>query len=191
MNGTGGYNGRIYPAVLLFMDERRRERCSGNLEGCNLARITDWGAIERMVPQPRVVPSCWSFMQPEFVEYVEGESLTMAFPVLEVYSNPRGTMQGGFMTAAFDNTFGALLQMETRRQEIASIDIHMNFQRPIFVGEVLVVHAYVKSIGQTVANFYGEGVDRSQGRLIATAVSNLIIIGQEKFVRKEAGPQPE
>ena len=179
------------PLCCCFWIERWRGRYSGNLEGCNLAKFTNWESIERMVPQPRVIPSCWSFMKPEFVEYVEGESLTMAFPVLEVYSNPRGTMQGGFMTAAFDNTFGALLQMETRRRDIASVDIHMNFQRPIFVGDVLLVRAYVKSIGKTLAHLYGEGVDRSQGRLIATAVSNLVLMGQEKFARKEAGPQPE
>ncbi len=165
----------------------------GKVEGCNLARYTDWKAFEkeRKLIQPRVVPSCWSFMQPEFVEYVEGESLTIAFPVLEVYSNPRGSMQGGFMTAAFDNTFGSLLQMETHRRDMASIDIHMNFQRPIFVGDVLLVRACVKSIGQTLAHLYGEGVDKSQGRLIATAVSNLVLMGQEKFARKETGPQPE
>ena len=179
------------PLCYCFWSERCRERYGGNLEGCNLAKFTDWEAIEKMVVQPRVIPSCWSFMQPEFVEYVEGESLTMAFPVLEVYSNPRGTMQGGFMTAAFDNTFGALLQMETRRRDMASVDIHMNFQRPIFVGDVLLVRAYVKSIGKTLAHLYGEGLDRSQGRLIATAVSNLVLVGQDKFARKEAGPQPE
>ena len=158
-----------------------------------MARYTDWEAYakEKKLIRPRVTTNCWSFMKPEFVEYVEGASLTMAFPVLEVYSNPRGTMQGGFMTAAFDNTFGSLLQMETRRRDMASIDIHINFQRPIFVGDVLLVRAYVKSIGQTLAHLYGEGTDRSQGRLIATAVSNLVLMGQEKFDRKEAGPQPE
>ncbi|MEQ8200323.1 MAG: PaaI family thioesterase [Syntrophomonadaceae bacterium] len=156
-----------------------------------MAKYADSESIGKKLVQPRVIPKCWHFMQPEFVEYVEGESLTLEFPVLEVYSNPRGTMQGGFMTAAFDNTFGALLQMETRRRDMASIDIHMNFQRPIFVGDILVVRAQVKTIGQTLAHLYGEGFDKSQGRLTATAVSNLMLMGQEKFARKEDGPQSE
>lgn len=140
--------------------------------------------------QPRVPPSCWSFMQPELIEYVDGVSLTLAFPVLEVYANPRGTMQGGFMAAAFDNTLGALLTRITGRRDIASVDIHVSYQRPIFVGDVLVVRATVKSIGQTLANLYAEGFDKSQGRLIATAVSNLIFIGPERFARKSTAPKP-
>ena len=156
-----------------------------------MARYTDWEALEKELEQTRMIPQCWAFMQPEFVEYVEGESLTMAFPVLEVYSNPRGTMQGGFMTAAFDNTLGALLQMETRRRDMASIDIHMNFLRPLFVGDILVVRAQVKSIGQTMAHLYCEGVDGRKGRVTATAGSNLVLTRQEKNARKDAGPQPE
>jgi len=152
-----------------------------------LTRYSDWESIQKKLAQPRVIPSCWSFMQPEFIEYAEGESLTLAFPVLEVYSNPRGTMQGGFMSAAFDNTFGALLQMETMRRDIASIDLHVSYQRPIFVGDVLVVRAQVKSVGQTLAHLYAEGFDQSQGRLIATAVSNLVLIGPDKFGKKETG----
>ncbi len=138
--------------------------------------------------QPRTAPGCWSFMQPEFIEYVEGAGLTLSFPVLEVYSNPRGTMQGGFMAAAFDNTFGALLERVTNRNDMASIDLHVNYQRPIFVGDVLVVRAYIKSTGQTLAHLYAEGFDKSQGRLIATAASNLVFMGQDKFVKKEKGP---
>lgn len=156
-----------------------------------MAKYTDLQSIEKKLIQPRIVPQCWSFMQPEFIEYSEGESLTIAFPVLEVYANPRGSMQGGFMSAAFDNTFGALLQMETYRRDMASIDLHVNYRRPIFVGDVLIIHAYVKSIGQTLAYFYGEAFDKSQNRLIATAGTNLILMGQEKFAKKEAEGNPE
>ncbi len=45
-------------------------------------------------------------MQGEPVEYVEGQSLAMRFPILARYQNPIGYMQGGFIVAALDNTLG-------------------------------------------------------------------------------------
>ena len=54
---------------------------------------------EFSLPSPR----CSSFIKGEFIEYIPGKSLTLAFPVLEDYLNPAQTMQGGIITAAFDN----------------------------------------------------------------------------------------
>lgn len=54
----------------------------------------------------QIPPPCLLDMQGEVVEYVEGESLRMRFPVLARYQNPIGHMQGGFIVAALDNTLG-------------------------------------------------------------------------------------
>lgn len=54
----------------------------------------------------QIPPPCLLDMQGEFVEYVEGQSLAMRFPVLPRYRNPIGHMQGGFIVAALDNTLG-------------------------------------------------------------------------------------
>lgn len=54
----------------------------------------------------QIPPPCLLDMQGEFVEYVEGQSLTVRFPVLPRYQNPMGHMQGGFIVAALDNTLG-------------------------------------------------------------------------------------
>lgn len=51
-------------------------------------------------------PPCLTDMQGEPLNYVEGESLTMRFPVLPRWRNPLGYMQGGFIAAALDNTIG-------------------------------------------------------------------------------------
>lgn len=47
------------------------------------------------IMEERPEPNCVKIMQREFVEYVVGKSVTCAFPVLELYSNPRKSMQGG------------------------------------------------------------------------------------------------
>jgi uncharacterized protein (TIGR00369 family) len=54
----------------------------------------------------QIPPPCLTDMQGEPVEYVEGQSLAMRFPVLARYQNPIGHMQGGFIVAALDNTLG-------------------------------------------------------------------------------------
>lgn len=54
----------------------------------------------------QIPPPCLLDMQGEPVEYVEGQSLAMRFPVLARYQNPIGHMQGGFIVAALDNTLG-------------------------------------------------------------------------------------
>ena len=54
----------------------------------------------------QIPPPCLLDMQGEPVNYVEGRSLAMRFPVLPRYQNPIGHMQGGFIVAALDNTLG-------------------------------------------------------------------------------------
>ena len=76
--------------------------------------------------------NCFDVMKPKIMEYVAKESLTIAFPILEEYLNPDGRMQGGFITAAFDNTFGALCFYEVKDLALpATIDISTSYQRPI------------------------------------------------------------
>ena len=54
----------------------------------------------------QIPPPCLVDMQGEVLEYIEGQSLRLRFPVLKRYQNPMGHMQGGFIVAALDNTLG-------------------------------------------------------------------------------------
>lgn len=54
-------------------------------------------------------PPVFIVMQGEFVELnLESGSLTTRFPILKDYLNPYGSMQGGMIAAAVDNTLGPL-----------------------------------------------------------------------------------
>jgi acyl-coenzyme A thioesterase PaaI-like protein len=54
-------------------------------------------------------PPVFVAMQGEFLEVdLDGGLLTARFPVLEEYLNPYGSMQGGMVAAAVDNTLGPL-----------------------------------------------------------------------------------
>ena len=54
-------------------------------------------------------PPVFAHMQGEILEIdLEHATLTTRFPILESYRNPYGTMQGGMIAAAVDNTLGPL-----------------------------------------------------------------------------------
>lgn len=121
------------------------------------------------------VPHCFSFMQARVIEYVDGKSLTIGFPVLEDYLNPARTMQGGFITAAFDNVFGPLCYSATRTTATTTVDISTSYHRPIFAGDELIITATVKSQGRTKIHMMAEAYNREK-KLIATATTNYIHI---------------
>jgi len=124
---------------------------------------------------------CVQVMQQEFIEYVVGESLTCAYPVLEMYSNPRRAMQGGFIAAAFDNTFGALVYFTTKRLDMASLDLDVNYHKPIFEHDKLTVKVWIKSLGKTIIHLVGEAFDR-ENNLIASSTTNIYLFDNKKSV---------
>jgi uncharacterized protein (TIGR00369 family) len=145
-----------------------------------LNKYTDFESmVADGILQPVASPNCVELMQREFIEYVVGESVTCAYPVLEIYSNPRKAMQGGFISAAFDNTFGALVYLVTQKIEMATIDLCVNYHKPIFENDKLEVVVYIKSLGKTIINLVGEAYDNEKN-LIATATTNMIILDRSK-----------
>lgn len=122
--------------------------------------------------EPRQSPPCVEIMHREFVEYIVGRSLTCAYPVLPIYSNPRKSMQGGFICAAFDNTFGMLVSFLTKTLDMATIDLDANYHKPIFEGDKLEVTVSMKSLGKSIIHMVGEARNREQD-LIASATTNI------------------
>jgi uncharacterized protein (TIGR00369 family) len=118
---------------------------------------------------------CLSNMKPIYREYKHKQLLTISFPVLDSYLNPRKTMQGGFITAAFDNTFGALSYYSSGRKFMATIDIHTHYHYPIYGEDELTITVHMTSLGNTIVNMRGEAVNRD-GRLIATAGTDVMIM---------------
>lgn len=117
-------------------------------------------------------PACFLSMQGKMVEYVPDESLTVVFPVLESYANPAGSMQGGFITSAFDNVFGPFSHA-IMKSLTTTLYIHTSYHHPIFPGDELIVKASVRSAGKTVVHMYGEAHNR-ENRLIASALTDYI-----------------
>jgi acyl-coenzyme A thioesterase PaaI-like protein len=67
------------------------------------------GKLGERVDEYALPPPIFVAMEGEFLEFdLEAGFLATQFPVLERYLNPYGTMQGGMVAAAVDNTLGPL-----------------------------------------------------------------------------------
>jgi uncharacterized protein (TIGR00369 family) len=119
-------------------------------------------------------PKCFTHMHAEFVEYESRQMLKVSVPVLEEYLNPMKAMQGGFITAAFDNTFGPLSYLAARHPCI-TLQIQTNYIRPILAGDTLTVTARVVSRGGNTMYLSAEA-HNSKGKLVATATTHMALL---------------
>ncbi len=122
-----------------------------------------------------IAPNCFNSMQGRMIEFKKDESLTIAFPILENYLNPAGSMQGGFITAAFDNVFGPLCEGITGTQATTTVDLYTNYHRPIFPGDELIITATVMVKGKTKIHMTAEAYNKEH-KLIATATTNYVFL---------------
>jgi len=101
------------------------------------------------------------------------------FPVTQGSLNPEGKMQGGFLTAAFDNVFGPLSYLAAR-SPCVTLDIHTQYFRGLTIGETVTIVAEVIARGQSSVFMKAEAFNSSQ-KLVAVSSTNLLIV-------KEYGP---
>jgi len=68
-------------------------------------------------------PESFSIMQAEIIEYSEDEkSILVKMPVLKLWLNPYGTMQGGLIVGAMDNAVGPLSMLVAPLNMTRNID---------------------------------------------------------------------
>ena len=123
-------------------------------------------------------PPCFTSMNAEFTAYESRTSLTVEVPVAENMLNPVGAMQGGFITAAIDNTMGPLSYLALR-SAASTLDIHTQYVRAVSAGERLKVTARVVSMGPMTLVMNAE-VRNSRGKLVASATANALAIRKDQ-----------
>ena len=128
---------------------------------------------DRFVPGGDLLPNCFRFMKGEFLDYRSREMLKVRFPVQEEMLNPVLRMQGGFITAAFDNVFGPL-SYAAARALCSTIDIQTQFLRGIEAGDSLTVEGRVVTRGSATMHLVADGFN-GKGKLVATCTANMII----------------
>ncbi len=110
----------------------------------------------------------------------EGLTLTAEFTVTEHHQGAPGLAHGGLLSAAFDESMGALNWLI--RIPAVTGRLETDFRRPVPVGRTLFISAMVK--GQTGRKVFttAEGrLDSADGPLAVTAAATFITVGLEHF----------
>lgn len=124
--------------------------------------------------QYQIPPNSFSELKGEFIDYVRRKELVTQFWVDKKFSNPQGTVQGGIITACFDDTFGPLGVVSAQRP-ILTIDINTQFIRPIQLEETFYIITKIISIGFTTIYSEAEAYN-SKNKLLAKASTNQLIL---------------
>ena len=133
---------------------------------------TPYGDLSVELPD---APPCFTSMEARLTGHKPETELTVVFPVLESYLNPAGSMQGGFITAAFDNVFGPLCYRASGTPASAMVHINASYHRPVFAGDDLAITARVKSKGKRIIHMEAEAYN-NENKLIASAHCDYMIL---------------
>ncbi|MBV9602245.1 MAG: acyl-CoA thioesterase [Chloroflexi bacterium] len=106
-----------------------------------------------MNPSPYGVPSGESprpspTIQP-VTERANPDELTLAQVMLPEDANPRGNVHGGTLMKLADTAGGVCATRHTRRRVVTVVMDSMTFEQPVYVGDLVIVHAQVTWTGRT------------------------------------------
>lgn len=119
-------------------------------------------------------PPCFIEMEGEYIDYIKNKSLTVRFPVLSKQTNPMGVMQGGFISAAFDNVFGPLTYLIAKKP-VVTLDLCTNYIRPATLKDTITITGRLVGKGFSTMHLSAEAVNQ-KNKPIATATANCVII---------------
>jgi len=121
-------------------------------------------------------PPAFDAMKGEFIAFdVEKETFTNKFPVLKEHLNPYGYMQGGFISAAIDNTIGPLSLLVSSPNFTRSMEIKYGKVISPSFDYIYVTARFIKKKKRQL--FFEAIVANSDGEKLVSAKSTHWIIG--------------
>lgn len=124
----------------------------------------------------QVPPNCDLTLGMVCVDKSEPGRTVWVMPADERFTNPAGTLQGGFLAAMADSAMGAssVTWAKGRKVYSANAELKISFLRPVPPAGALTCTAWVVSGGNRVAFLEAEIVD-DDGRLVAKASSTYVL----------------
>ncbi|QOX62398.1 PaaI family thioesterase [Anoxybacterium hadale] len=117
-------------------------------------------------------------MNPELVDFNKTEqTITLGFPVQKYQLNEHDTMHAGFIAAAFDEALGIFASHLSGGKSTVSINISLNYIKPIPKDDTIMITAKATSLGRTLITVSGECRLKSNGLLTNTALATFAIVG--------------
>ena len=113
-------------------------------------------------------PPVFQTMQGEFVDFnLEKKILECRFPVMEEFLNPYGSLQGGIISAAIDNTIGPLSMVVADPNFTRRMELKFSKPVPAEANYILVIARFTVQKKQML--FFEAEVLSERGECYATA----------------------
>lgn len=113
-------------------------------------------------------PPCFDFLGCEMIEMGGGKAVIRCVPSAQT-ANPGGTVLGGIIGGFIDNAAGPAIVSAAPERPSATVSMTINFLRPIFPGEAILVTAEVVRMGSTQAYIEATIVRESDKTLLVRA----------------------
>jgi uncharacterized protein (TIGR00369 family) len=121
----------------------------------------------------------------------EKASIILEYPVMEWESNPNNVMHGGIIATIMDTTLGILanyLCIGIGKTFAPTINMSINYLKPVPVGETLCVEAKVTSFGKSLITVYGEAYIKGTTGFTANATATYIMMSVGQRVGQVSCP---
>jgi acyl-CoA thioesterase len=109
----------------------------------------------------------------------EAMTVRMAFPVEEWELNPAGTLHGGIFATAVDIAMGMLAHYYGEGQVCTTVNMNINYLRPVQKGDTLLVESKVEKLGRTLVSMSVTGWRRSDGKGAVTGIGTYMILDRK------------
>lgn len=111
------------------------------------------------------------------------DQLTLAQVMLPEDANPRGNVHGGALMKLADTAGGVCAARHSRQRVVTVVMDSMTFEEPVYVGDLVVVHAEVTWTGrtslETEVSIEAEDVLSGERRHISTAYFVYVAIDED------------
>jgi uncharacterized protein (TIGR00369 family) len=113
----------------------------------------------------------------------EAGTIEVGFTAGEMFLNPTGAVQGGFVAAMLDDTMGpAVFAMGKGEIFAPTLDLHVSFLKPARPGR-FVGRGRVVSLGKSIAFIEGELFD-AEGELVAKSTATARVLKASAILGK-------
>lgn len=102
----------------------------------------------------------------------------VAFDVLEWELNPEGGLHGGIIAAQFDTAFGLLTHYYAKQNMITTVQLAVNYLKPILPGDCIHYRIKANSRGRTLVSVTGEAFLEREHILAATGSGTFMILNK-------------
>lgn len=127
------------------------------------------------MPEIKLPPPCYDFLHSELVSAENGEAVVRFTPI-EDMENPYGSIQGGILAGMIDNVLGPAVVSTAPERPSATIQMSINYLKPVKAGEVLVGRAHVVKAGRSQVYMEASLEKEVDGTLVARATATNVYL---------------